>query len=112
MINVTTAEQGSAKVIAVTGEVDLYSSPKLREALNGLTDTKEARIVVDMSGVSYMDSSGLATLVEALQKTGGYKGAFSLASVTPEVLSVFQLSRLDQVFDIHETVDSAVSAEG
>ncbi|MGH1365758.1 MAG: STAS domain-containing protein [Calditrichia bacterium] len=112
MINVDTAEKGAAKVIAVSGEVDLYSSPKLREALNGLTDVKANRIVVDLSGVSYMDSSGLATLVEALQKTGGYKGSFALAAVTPEVLSVFELSRLDQVFDIHQTVDAAIGVEG
>lgn len=95
-----------AKVI-IEGEVDLYSSPEVRTIILNLTKSKTPAIVVDLGQVSYMDSSGVASLVEGLQQAGKYRGHFILANLQNAVRDVFELSRLDKVFDIHETLEEA-----
>ena len=95
-------EQG-ALVIAFEGDVDLEHSPKARQVLlNGIAQGKN--VLVDMSGVTYIDSSGVASLVEAFQlaKRGG--SGFALVGVTPAALRVLQLARLDKVFVIHSSL--------
>ncbi len=95
-------EQG-ALVIAFEGDVDLEHSPKARKVLlDGIAQGKS--VLVDMAGVTYIDSSGVASLVEAFQvaKRGG--SGFALAAVSPAALRVLQLARLDKVFVIHDTL--------
>ncbi|MFQ5863802.1 MAG: STAS domain-containing protein [bacterium] len=96
--------------VAPEGEVDLYSSPKLRKKLIELTEAQTRAILVDLSNVKYMDSSGVATLVEALQKVGKYGGKLKIASLRAAVKDVFELSRLDKVFDIYDTTEDALEA--
>ncbi|MFQ6115765.1 MAG: STAS domain-containing protein [bacterium] len=107
---VTTKNKLPVNRIAPEGEVDLYSSPKLRKKLIEFTETQTLAILVDLSKVKYMDSSGVATLVEALQKVGKYGGRLKIAKLQTAVKEVFELSRLDKVFDIYETVDDALKA--
>lgn len=93
--------------VAIEGEVDLYSSPEVRKEILALTEARTQAIVVDLGGVTYMDSSGVATLVEGLQQIGKYQGKFRLANLRPEVQGVFELSRLDKVFDVYDTLEQA-----
>jgi anti-sigma B factor antagonist len=95
-------ERDGAPVIRVTGEVDLYSSPKLREALLKTIPKAQNEVSLDLTGVTYMDSSGVATLVEGLKASGQKNARFVLLSPSPAVMKVLQLSRLDSVFDIKE----------
>lgn len=86
--------------ITVEGEVDLYTSPKLRAVLMGALKTGDERIEVGLGGVNYMDSSGVATLVEGF-KTSHEKGrTFVLASPSVSVMKVLELAKLDSVFTI------------
>lgn len=94
-------------VVQLAGEVDMSNSPAVRDVLMELAGKKTSPIVVELSGVSYMDSSGIATLVEGLQETMSYGGQFRLASLTPKVLQVFELARLVDVFEIYATLDEA-----
>ena len=91
-------------------DVDLESSPKLRKKLLELIDADEKAILVDLERVKYMDSSGVATLVEALQKVGKYGGQLKIANLRDAVKDVFELSRLDKVFDIYDTVQEAAES--
>lgn len=91
-------------VIAAAGEVDLSSSPQLREAILKSVPNAGGTLAVDLSGVSYMDSSGVATLVEGLKSIGAKKAAFCLLAPSGSVLKVLQLSRLDSVFDIRDAL--------
>jgi anti-sigma B factor antagonist len=92
-----------ALIIAFEGDVDLEHSPKAREVLlDGIKQGK--RVLVDMSGVTYIDSSGVASLVEAYQRAKGQGSEFALVAVNPAALRVLQLARLDKVFVIHETL--------
>lgn len=106
-INIT--EQGGASVVAISGEVDLSTSPQVREAL--LDCLKHAKpVVVDLSAVVYIDSSGVASLVEAFQNAKSKGQGFALAAISETPLRVLKLARLDQVFVIVDTVDDAVAA--
>ena len=101
------SEQRGWAVVAVDGEVDLESSPELRELL--LEQVGRGRpVVVDLSGVAYIDSSGIASLVEAFQIARKAGSAFGLASVSEPALRVLRLARLDPVFTLHATVAEAV----
>jgi len=102
-IKVTREEVGRAVVFAVEGSVDIASSPELRGELRLAVEQKRERIVVDLGGVAFVDSSGLATLIEALQGTGRYDGKLVLCALGKNVLGVFQLANLDNIFTITES---------
>lgn len=108
MLEVSTRENQNATIVSITGDVDLYSSPEVRKVLISLTEKKTKNILVDLSRVSYMDSSGVATLVEGLQLMGKYKGKLILFGLEASVKEVFELSRLDKVFEIYSDESSAL----
>ena len=88
------------EVIALDGEIDLHESPMLIERLNPLIARKLPRIHLDLSRVSYIDSSGLAAFIDAMQRIQAYGGEFALLAMRQSVLRIFEISRLDQVFKI------------
>lgn len=91
---------GSVTVVSLTGDIDLYCSPEVRQVLSEATDRRAPVVVVDVSDVPHMDSSGVATLVEALQKVKRYKGRLVLVGMQDRVKSVFEISRLMELFEI------------
>lgn len=110
MLEVRTESFDDFSVVEIEGEVDLYSSPELRKVLLDLTKKKTAGILVDLGKVRYMDSSGVATLVEALQQAKKYDGKLKLVNLRDAVKDVFELSRLDKVFDIYPGIKEAREA--
>ncbi|MCF8482611.1 MAG: STAS domain-containing protein [Rhodospirillum sp.] len=100
-------ELGKVTVVAVTGEVDLQTSPKLREALIESLKANTA-LVVDLGAVDYIDSSGITSLLEALKLAKEKKVSFTLAKVSPGAMRVIQLGRLDKVFTIVDSVDATL----
>jgi anti-sigma B factor antagonist len=109
-VEVTTRQEGGFTIVAVRGEVDLYSSPRMREAILSGVSRKNPRVIVDLSGVSYMDSSGIATLVEALQLTRKHSGSLVIAGLSERVREVFELARLESVFQLAASVDEALKS--
>ncbi len=99
----TLKEEQGALVIALEGEVDLEHSPKAREVLLASID-RGKDVFVDMSGVTYIDSSGVASLVEGFQRAKTQGSTFALVAVNPAALRVLELARLDRVFVIHATL--------
>ena len=89
-----------AAVLRLSGDVDLNSSPQLRQGLRQVIARRPEVIVVNLQHVAYMDSSGLATLVEALKRTCEYGGKLRLVALTDRVRAVFEISQLDRVFEI------------
>ncbi|MDZ7343540.1 MAG: STAS domain-containing protein [candidate division KSB1 bacterium] len=108
MLEVAIRDTQGVTIVSIKGDVDLYSSPEARKAIIGLTEKKTPVIMVDLSHVSYMDSSGVATLVEGLQQSNKYKGQFKLFGLSEAVREVFELSRLDKVFDIYPDEKTAL----
>ncbi|MEK6711120.1 MAG: STAS domain-containing protein [Nitrospinota bacterium] len=109
-MQIETKAIGKATLVQVSGEVDMSNSPQVRDILIGLTQKRVPAILVDLGGVTYMDSSGIATLVEGLQEAMGYGGKFRLAALSPKVRQVFDLARLTDVFEIFP--DLAGAREG
>jgi anti-sigma B factor antagonist len=97
-------------VLPLEGEIDLHVSPGIAESLRAMTEKKPKQVVVDLSRVIYVDSSGLAVLIEGMQNVEEYGGKFALAGLQETVRSIFELARLDQVFQIFPTVDAALAA--
>ena len=99
-------ERAGTTVVAFTGDVDLQNAPAARKVLLE-TVAGEHPVLVDLSGVDYIDSSGVASLVEALQTARKRNLGFALVAVSESALRVFQLAHLDKVFTIHGTLDDA-----
>jgi anti-sigma B factor antagonist len=104
-------EREGVVVIAISGDVDLESSPKVRDVLLECVGSKRP-VLVDMSTVSYIDSSGVASLVEAHQLARKGKSAFALADVSQSAMRVLELARLDKVFTIHPSLADAFGDAG
>jgi anti-sigma B factor antagonist len=98
-------------VLSLEGEVDLHISPEVAMSLRAMTAKKPNVIIVDLAKVTYFDSSGLAVLIEGMQSVKKYGGKFVLADVQESVQHIFELARLDQVFQIFPNVDSALAAK-
>ena len=98
-------------VLQLEGEIDLHVSPEVAESLRTMIAKKPTTVVVDLAKVTYLDSSGLAVLIEGMQNVREYGGKFALANVQESVQHIFDLARLDQVFQIFPDVDSALSSE-
>jgi anti-sigma B factor antagonist len=104
-----TPKQDRSNVLPLKGEIDLHVSPTVAASLNAMIEKKPGRLVVDLSEVTYIDSAGLAALIEAMQKVKAYGGKFLLAGLQETVRSIFEISRLDQVFQIFADVNGALA---
>jgi anti-anti-sigma factor len=104
-----TARKDRPDVLPLKGEIDLHVSPSVAASLNAMIEKKPRRLVVDLSDVTYIDSAGLAALIQAMQKVEGYGGKFLLAGLQETVRSIFEISRLDQVFQIFPDVHAALA---
>ena len=96
-------------VIAVTGEVDAHTAPAVREAIE-TSIAPGARVVVDLTSVSFLDSTGLGVFVTALKHLREAEGSLDLVITSPRVLKVFELTGLDVVIPIHEELGSALGS--
>jgi anti-sigma B factor antagonist len=97
-------------VLPLEGQIDLNVSAKVTEAINELIKEKPARLVVDLSRVNYIDSSGLAVLINATRDMEDYGGIFMLAGVREEVRPILETARLEHFFLIFPSVDEALAA--
>ncbi len=97
-------------VFAPEGALDLHVAPETRASLRTLIDEKPKRLIVDLSGVPYVDSSGLAVLIGAMQSLEEEGGVFMLAGAQETVRMILQSARLDQYFRVFPTVEAAVAA--
>ena len=102
----TTVEEGGFQVVKVQGEVDLSWSQKLRKSILDALG-KSQKVAVDLSQVTYIDSSGTAALVEGFQNARGKSQRFSLVAVSKPVIAVLELARLDRVFPIFADLEEA-----
>ena len=102
-------EEGQALVVTLAGEVDLETSPDARRVLLDAVGRKRP-VLVDLSGVEYIDSSGMASLVEALQQAKRNGQVLALVAVSEAALRVLRLARLDQVFPVRGAVDEGLAA--
>ncbi len=98
------SKHGNYTVLSLSGEIDLNQSPEARKQILQCLKRGED-LLVDLSAVDYIDSSGVASLVEGFQTARAQMLKFALVGVSASAMQVLQLSRLDSVFTLYETLD-------
>ena len=101
--------EGDVTVLDVGGEVDVYTAPKLREKLVELVSDGHYSIVVDMTKVEFLDSTGLGVLVGGLKRVRSHNGSLELVCNQERILKIFRITGLTKVFPIHDTLEEALS---
>lgn len=97
-------------VIIPQGEIDMGSSGELRDVLQKTTKNQIATIIVSLEDAGHIDSSGIATLIEALKKVEAYNGELRIVINTKKIFNVFKIANLDMVFKIYESIQDAKNA--
>jgi anti-sigma B factor antagonist len=111
-MNIATRQNGEATILELSGDITLYNTPEVRKAMLGLLKERRVpQLLVDMEGVRYIDSSGVATLVEGLKASRELKSRFALYGLTKTAREVLDLTRLSKVFEVHETEMEALTAK-
>ena len=107
-MNIQTEDRPPFRIVYFSGDVDLHSSPSAREVILECLKHKMP-LLIDLSAVSYMDSSGVASLVEGYQTARKQGLEFALVAVAQPVMNVLKLARLDKVFPIHVSLEERLA---
>ncbi|MCD6462170.1 MAG: STAS domain-containing protein [Thermotogae bacterium] len=107
-MNLSYVEEQDKGIVHVKGDVDAYHTGELKKyVMDIIKNLEKSTLVLDMSEVPYIDSAGLGTLVSILREARLAKKAFVLAGLKPNVMRIFEITRLDKVFKIVDTVEEA-----
>ena len=108
IVSVNAEAHSGAVVVSPQGDVDMSRSPVLRQSLHDVQARKPQRLVINLEHVDYMDSSGLATLVEAMRAAKGADTKMVLCGMNDKVRAIFEIARLHHFFTIVDSLDQAV----
>ncbi|MBK9738763.1 MAG: STAS domain-containing protein [Actinobacteria bacterium] len=101
---------GERTIVTASGELDAYSAPALQAQVDPASQRPAASLVVDLSDVGFIDSTGLGVLVATLKHVREAGGTLDVVAVAPRVLKVFAITGLDAVIPLHATLDAALAA--
>ena len=99
-------------VLSASGEIHVSTAPELSERLNAVIATGRTRLVLDFTGVEFIDSTGLSVLLNGLRRLTRSQGALALVCTNPTVLRLFEITRLDSTFDIVSTREEGLAHVG
>jgi anti-sigma B factor antagonist len=109
-MDISTRQAGNATVVDVTGDITLYNSPEVRRVLMDLLKEKRRpRVIVNMLKVKYIDSAGVASLVEGLKVSRDLKSGFALFGLSRTAREVLELTRLIKVFEVYNNEEEALT---
>jgi anti-sigma B factor antagonist len=109
-LDLETNEQEGRSVVSLRGEIDVYTAPRLRQALIDLVNGGANDIVVDMERVEFLDSTGLGVLVGGLKRVKSNEGSLRLVITQDRIMKIFDITGLSKVFPIHGSVEEALQA--
>jgi anti-sigma B factor antagonist len=98
------SQRGEHHVLSVGGEIDVYTAPTLRERLDEVLNQGTRSLCIDLTGVQFLDSTGLGVLVGTMKKIGS-EGSLVIVCNRPHILKVFEITGLAKVFDIRSSID-------
>jgi anti-sigma B factor antagonist len=110
-LDVETGSIDGAALLTLRGEIDVYTAPRLRQAIIDLVDGGATRIVVDMEKVDFLDSTGLGVLVGGLKRVKMKDGSLAIVTTQDKILKIFDITGLNKVFAIHPSVEAAAAGE-
>jgi len=106
-LDISTERKGTSCTIAVQGEVDVYTSPRLKQAIVEAIDAGCVNVVVDLEGVGFIDSSGLGVLVSGLRRVKEHDGTLRLVCTHDGIIKIFRITGLDKVFPLFSSPEEA-----
>ncbi|MGB2630472.1 MAG: STAS domain-containing protein [Candidatus Omnitrophota bacterium] len=109
-MQINVEEKEGISVFRIVGDIDVNTSPEVKKCFDALVKEKKDKIVVNLKEVSYVDSSGLATLVEIFKNLRAYGGKMKLTNLTSKVMGLFEITKLSKLFDILQEEDDAVKS--
>jgi anti-sigma B factor antagonist len=109
-LTVQASKVGSASVVSAAGDLDIHSAPVLLAQLGPLSVVRGVRLVVDLSDVEFIDSTGLGVLVTTLKHVREAGGRLDVVATAPRVLKVFRITGLDAVIPLHGTLAEATTS--
>ncbi len=107
-LSLETREVGSRTIVAVGGEIDVYTAPKLRDQISELVSDDHHHLLIDLEGVDFLDSTGLGVLVGGLKKVRAHDGSMELICSQDRLLKIFRITGLAKVFTIHDSEAAAL----
>ena len=105
-------EAAGIPVVEVGGEVDIYTAPEFESAINQAVDAGAKHLIIDLTNVSHMDSSGFGNLLSVAKRLRPKGGSVNLVGCRDGIERMLRITRLDTIFGMHPTVDEAVEALG
>lgn len=108
-LTITEREAALFHVVKVAGEIDVYTAPKLREAVVAAIEDGHSRLVIDIEDVAFLDSTGLGVLVGALKRVRADDGSLDIVCTSERLLRIFSITGLDKVFGLHSSLDDIVA---
>ena len=108
-MSVKTEVKNDLIVCSIEGEIDINTSPDIKKAFGKLIAKKTPKIVINLTKVTYVDSSGLATLVEILKNMRTYGGKMRLSNMSDKIKSLFEITKLEKLFEIIADEAEAIS---
>ena len=96
------------RVISVSGEIHVTTAPEFSSKLNDAITAGTRGVVIDMTGVEFIDSTGLSVLLNGLRRITRVRGAMVIACANPTVLRLFEITKLDSTFEILPSCDEAI----
>ncbi len=110
-MKISSRQQGGATILDFAGDITLFNSPEIRKALlEQLRDKRVPFLLINMLGVPYIDSSGVASLVEGLKVSRDMKSRLALYGLSKSARTVLELTHLIRVFEVHDTEQQALEA--
>ncbi|MEE8574080.1 MAG: STAS domain-containing protein [Thermodesulfobacteriota bacterium] len=109
-MEINVQEQGGISILRVVGDIDVNTSPEVKESFDNLVKEKKEKVVVNLKGVNYVDSSGLATLVEVFKNMRAYDGKLKLTNLSSKVMGLFEITKLNNLFDIFTEEADAINS--
>ena len=107
-LDLESTQRGATSILTLRGEVDVYTAPRLRQAIVDLVDAGSPRVVVDMENVDFLDSTGLGVLVEGWKRARARESDLAVVATQDKILKIFDITGLNKWLAIHRTVDEAV----
>jgi anti-sigma B factor antagonist len=107
-LELETTQRDGVAVLTLRGEIDVYTAPRMRQAIVDLVDAGSLNIVVDMQKVDFLDSTGLGVLVEGLKRVRTRNGNLSIVVTQDKILKIFDITGLNKAFPIHGSLEDAL----
>lgn len=107
-MKINTGKQSEVTICAIEGEINLNTSPELRKAFDAFVRANAKKVIINFANVSYIDSSGLATLIELFQRLKKVGGNLRICNMAEKIKSVFEVTKLHKLFDIYDSQELAL----